>query len=326
MEYQHELLPYSHATRGSLLVTSYWFFINHIYKKRWMSTLKKRTAVLLRLNLVTIALATAFPSKSESIDERIPQVVKASHYQQDIDVSEYWKSEKLDGIRALWTGKMLVTQNGNPIYAPDWFIEKLPPIRFEGELWAGRGNFHLVQQTVLDDIPNDAAWKKIDLMLFDMPDSAGDYQKRYYNILAWVSQLDVQHVKYIEHTPIKTEKELFSQLNSVSEKLGEGLMLRKVTSRYQAGRSNDLLKLKKHQDAEALVIGYKSGTGKYKGKMGSILVRTGEGVEFYIGSGFTDEMRLLPPTLGSTVTYRYNGYTQNGVPKFARYLRERPNR
>lgn len=100
-------------------------------------------------------------------------------------------------------------------------------------------------------------------------------------------------------------------------------MLRKITSRYQAGRSNDLLKLKRHHDAEATVIGYKTGTGKYKGMMGSILVHTEDGVEFYIGSGFTDKMRLSPPEIGSQITFRYNGFTQNGKPKFARFVREK---
>ncbi len=65
-------------------------------------------------------------------------------------------------------------------------------------------------------------------------------------------------------------------------------MLRKISARYQAGRSNDLLKLKRNQDAEATVIGYRLGMGKYKCKMGSMLVRTAQGLEFYIGSGFSD--------------------------------------
>ncbi|MGC9460774.1 DNA ligase, partial [Vibrio genomosp. F10 str. 9ZD137] len=88
-------------------------------------------------------------------------------------------------------------------------------------------------------------------------------------------------------------------------------------------RSSDLLKLKKHEDTEALVIGYKLGEGKYRGLMGSLRVRLESGAEFNIGSGFTDEQRRNPPKIGSTITFRYNGWTQNGIPKFARYLRER---
>ncbi|WP_261885912.1 DNA ligase [Vibrio pomeroyi] len=277
----------------------------------------------MRLTKLAVATLLAFSLPSHSSYLPPEQLVLANTYKQGIDVSEYWTSEKLDGIRALWDGKHFYTRNGNRIYAPKWFTESLPQVHLEGELWAGRGKFHLVQSTVLDHTPSDNAWRQIDFMLFDMPGAAGDYQKRYYNILHWVSVIDESHVGYVEHSPIKNEEALFHQLDNVDERHGEGLMLRKITSRYQAGRSNDLLKLKRHHDAEATVIGYKTGTGKYKGMMGSILVHNEQGVEFYIGSGFTDKMRLSPPEIGSRITFRYNGLTQNGKPKFARFVREK---
>lgn len=277
----------------------------------------------MRLTRLAIATLCAFSLPSHASYLPPERLVLANTYKQGIDVSEYWTSEKLDGIRALWDGKHLYTRNGNRIYAPNWFVESLPKVHLEGELWAGRGNFHLVQATVLDHTPSDTAWQQIEFMLFDMPGAAGDYQKRYYNILHWVSVINEPHIGYVEHTPIQSEEALFYKLDNVDESKGEGLMLRKITSRYQAGRSNDLLKLKRHHDAEATVIGYKSGTGKYKGMMGSILVHTEEGVEFYIGSGFSDKMRQSPPDIGSRITFRYNGFTQNGKPKFARFIREK---
>ncbi|MEH0760071.1 DNA ligase [Vibrio sp. 16] len=271
----------------------------------------------------SVLIALSMSANATNVDDFLVAVPLAHSYDQKIEVSEYWKSEKLDGIRAIWTGKRLVTRNGNPIHAPDWFVEPLPPYPLEGELWAGRGNFHLVQQTVLDTKPTDAAWRKIDYMLFDMPEAAGDYQKRYYNVLYFTRASKRDHIKYIEHTPIKSETELFGYLDSIDSAKGEGVMLRKITSRYQAGRSNDLLKLKKHQDAEARVVGYKVGRGKYHGLMGALLVQLDSGIKFYIGSGFSDIQRKDPPELGSVITFRYNGYTQNGVPKFARFVRER---
>ncbi|CAK4068033.1 DNA ligase [Vibrio sp. 16] len=271
----------------------------------------------------SVLIALSMSANAANVDDFLVAVPLAHSYDQKIEVSEYWKSEKLDGIRAIWTGKRLVTRNGNPIHAPDWFVEPLPPYPLEGELWAGRGNFHLVQQTVLDTKPTDAAWRKIDYMLFDMPEAAGDYQKRYHNVIYFTRASKRDHIKYIEHTPIKSETELFGYLDSIDSAKGEGVMLRKITSRYQAGRSNDLLKLKKHQDAEARVVGYKVGRGKYHGLMGALLVQLDSGIKFYIGSGFSDIQRKDPPELGSVITFRYNGYTQNGVPKFARFVRER---
>ena len=41
------------------------------------------------------------------------------------------------------------------------------------------------------------------------------------------------------------------------------------------------------------------------------------------GNGLSDAERDHPPAIGSWVTYRYNGMTTNGIPRFARYLRIR---
>ncbi|MCK8063645.1 MULTISPECIES: DNA ligase [Vibrio] len=276
----------------------------------------------LKMTLIALAVMTA-SSQLQADTSLTPPVSLAQSYQDGIDVSEYWYSEKLDGIRAYWTGQHLVTRNGNRIYAPDWFIDSLPDYPLDGELWAGRGNFHLVQQTVLDKTPVESAWRNIDFMIFDMPYSAGDYRKRYYNIKDLVLEVDQPHIKYVEHRAIQNEAHLFAQLDKISISDGEGVMLRKVSSRYQAGRGSDLLKLKRYADDEALVVGYKPGSGRLLGMMGAMLVRLPDGTEFYIGSGFTDEVRRQPPKIGSTVTFRYNGFTHTGKPRFARFLRER---
>ncbi|WP_417549954.1 hypothetical protein [Methylophaga sp.] len=49
--------------------------------------------------------------------ETPPQVQLANVYDQDnvSDISNYLVSEKYDGVRAIWTGKTLLTRQGNPI-------------------------------------------------------------------------------------------------------------------------------------------------------------------------------------------------------------------
>ncbi|WP_033197421.1 DNA ligase, partial [Vibrio ordalii] len=204
----------------------------------------------LKLSLLSIALLNTIPVIATENSQMFIPVTAANSYQHGIDVAEYWKSEKLDGIRAIWNGQYLHTRNGNKINAPAWFTDPLPNEALEGELWAGRGQFHHVQQTVLDKVPSDTAWQSIRFMLFDMPQAVGDYQQRYLKIIQLSSMIDAGHIAYVEHSPIHSEKELFGYLDNVSERKGEGVMLRKINADYQAGRSNDLLKLKKHQDAE----------------------------------------------------------------------------
>ncbi|MGD8120233.1 DNA ligase [Vibrio sp. TRT 2004] len=277
----------------------------------------------LRCSLVAISVIAILnsPVYAKEKDKRPEPVVLASNYSDEIDLEQYWQSEKLDGIRAVWDGSTLRTRRGNPIAAPTWFTKSLPNFPLEGELWAGRGNFHIVQQTVLDQLPKQVAWSLIRYMLFDIPYSDQSYLKRYDALQSLVNTLDTEHIQLIEHTPIESQATLFDNLERVTALKGEGLMLRNIHHAYHAGRSQDLIKLKKQQDGEAVVVGYKPGKGKFSNMMGALLVELPNGQRFYIGNGFSDEQRHFPPPLGSRITYQFNGYTQNGVPKFARFLR-----
>ena len=74
-----------------------------------------------------------------------------------------------------------------------------------------------------------------------------------------------------------------------------------------------------------LPFGYTPGTGKYHGMTGALEVQIPDGKHFLIGSGLSDAVRRNPPAIGSLITYRYQALTQDGVPRFARYLRVRVN-
>ena len=100
-------------------------------------------------------------------------------------------------------------------------------------------------------------------------------------------------------------------------------MLKRIDSLYAAGRSDDLLKVKTHNDAEATVVGHLPGKGKYRGMLGALKVQLDNGRQFRIGTGFSDAERRNPPPVGALVTFRYRGYTATGLPRFASYLRVR---
>ena len=55
----------------------------------------------------------------------------------------------------------------------------------------------------------------------------------------------------------------------------------------------------------------------------AIQVKTNEGIIFKIGSGFSDKERYTPPAIGSIITFKYNGKTRAGIPRFARFYRVR---
>jgi len=242
------------------------------------------------------------------------------------NISDYYVSEKLDGIRAFWTGQQLVTRSGKAISVPAWFTASLPEnTLLDGELWAGRNSFQQVAATILDHTPNDKQWQKIKFMIFDLPSSSERFDLRLKQLTTIVTTIGHSHIQVIPQYSFESSTALESKLDQTTQDSGEGLMLHHKDNLYHHGRSNQLLKMKQHQDAEAIVIGYEAGKGKYNGKMGAIWVLTADNIKFKIGSGFSDADRETPPALGSIVNFRHNGYINSGIPRFARFIRSRPS-
>jgi len=130
-------------------------------------------------------------------------------------------------------------------------------------------------------------------------------------------------VQAVGQTRAPDHTALMRQLLEMDQAGGEGLMLHRGDTLYRAERSDNLLKLKSHEDAEAQVIGHKAGRGKYTGITGALRVRSADGREFHIGSGLSDALRRDPPAVGTWITYRYRGFNDSGLPRFATWLRVR---
>jgi DNA ligase-1 len=239
----------------------------------------------------------------------------------DIDPTGYLVSEKLDGVRAFWDGRQLRFRSGRPVPAPAWFIHALPPIALDGELWGGRGRFDVVSGTVRRSAPDDAGWRALRLMVFDLPGAAGDFATRAAQITDAVRGVSSAVLSAIEQTVLPDHAALQRRLDAVVQGGGEGLVLHRADALWAPGRSQALLKLKPIQDAEAQVLAHERGRGRLADVMGALRVRTVDGVEFRVGSGFSDEQRRQPPPLGSWITYTHRGLTPTGVPRFASYLR-----
>lgn len=271
---------------------------------------------------VWLVLLAAFALSAAAAEP--PQVTLAETYAGQIDLADYWVSEKYDGVRGYWDGEQLLTRGGLRINAPDWFTAGWPQTAMDGELWAGYGNFARVSGIVRSDNAPDTDWRSVRYYVFDLPDNDQPFDARVSAIRRTVAAIDQPWVRAVEQFKVADSPALDSALDRVVARGGEGLMLHRGGARYAAGRSDDLLKLKPYADAEARVVAINPGQGRIEGMMGSLEVRTPDGREFSIGSGFTDAERADPPPVGSWITYRYNGETATGLPRFARFLRRRP--
>lgn len=254
----------------------------------------------------------------------VPSLLLAQIYHEDIEVRDYLISEKLDGIRAFWDGQQFISRQGHPIHAPVWFSKGFPNRPMDGELWIARGHFEQLSSTVRQSKPDDAAWRQVAYYVFELPKATGDFSQRAQHIKQIVLQAHNPYLKSLPQFRVKDRQSLKLTLQHIVDRHGEGLMLHRADAPYLTGRSHVLLKLKPQLDAEARVIGHVPGKGKYQGKMGALLVETPEGLQFKLGTGFTDAERANPPPIGSQVTYTYRDVTKNGKPKFASFLRVRP--
>ena len=274
---------------------------------------------LLRNLLVAISLLV----QAGMLMAEAPSILLANIYRDQVDVSRYLVSEKLDGVRAIWDGKSLRFRSGNEVHAPRWFIDGLPKQPLDGELWLGRGSFEKLSGIVRRDIPDDSEWRQVCYMIFELPGAAGTFRERAEQIKEIAKGVNVPWLVAIDQLQVADRASLKKRFAETLAADGEGLMLHLAEAPYETGRSDVLLKMKPWLDAEAVVIGHLPGKGRNSGVLGALRLRTPEGKEFSLGTGFSDAQRRNPPPVGVMVTYRYSDLTKKGMPKFASFLRVR---
>lgn len=272
----------------------------------------------------------------------------------------WYASEKMDGLRALWTGNELITRprkNSDGVtvgkvwsYVPPWFIDILPPgVPLDGEMWMGRGKFQNISGLSNTKVSSknpaeqiDKLWRDVKFVVFDTPSDLV-YEERMGRVTTIIRNIGNHQLKTVEIFRVKSEEHLLKLYTKLTSKGAEGLMLRAPNSPYEYKRSKLLLKMKVQEDAEAVVTGFQAGTGKYARKysghdvLGSLICELPNGTSFNIGTGFTDEIRekYWDPNfqhyiqIGATVNFSYMELTSDGIPRHpafrgVRYSAESP--
>jgi len=275
------------------------------------------------MNRRNFLIATLASASVPWADAAPPALMLAEIYRRGMPLDGYWVSEKFDGVRGYWDGKQFWTRGGERVVAPAWFSAPLPAMPLDGELWAGRGRFNLAVSIVRSQTPNDAAWREMRFMVFDLPAQPGDFDARLAALKKLLPITQAPWVVPVAQQRAGTHAELQALLDKTIKLGGEGLMLHRGRSMYRGERNADLLKFKPFDDAEARVVAHVPGKGRHMGRLGALLVESPDGQRFKLGGGFTDAQRADPPPVGAWVTYRYNGQNPGGVPRFARFVRVR---
>lgn len=273
--------------------------------------------------IFTLSLASATAqAENASVKDPSPSFSVASNFNANIDLKQYWVSEKLDGVRAYWDGKQLLTRNHNVINAPHWFTDNFPEQALDGELWKKRGAFQQTVSIIRKKIPVTEEWQTISYQVFDLPNSPATFNQRLQQLQLIIDNKN-PFLQLINQQKIGSLEQLNFKLEQLVSHGAEGIILRRGSSLHHTRRNHDFIKYKLLSDAEATVLAYKPGQGKLTGMMGSLLVELNNGLQFYIGTGFTQKQRKSPPPIGSLITFQYSGFTDKGIPRHARFLRLR---
>ena len=167
-------------------------------------------------------------------------------------------------------------------------------------------------------------WKQITYLVYDAPLLKMKFKERLVEMEKCLKGKNEKIVKLHKQEICKDQAHLDKEMDEVLAKQGEGLMIKNPDSMYESKRSCNLLKVKKFLDTEATVLKHLNGTGRCSAMCGAILCKLDNGIEFKIGSGFDDKQRRNPPKLGSRVTFKYQGLSNSGKPRFPIFMREHP--
>ena len=282
-----------------------------------LRALRGETAEAVRLHQTLPAVA---PVVTKAV--KPPPLLLAHTWENDAGLTGWWLSEKLDGVRAYWTGQQFLSRQGNVYHAPAWFTEGLPNVPLDGELWIDRKTFQRTVSIVRRHDQTDH-WRDVRFVTFDAPAAKGGFETRQALLETILCEHQPQFARVLHQDRCRGIQHLRDELHRITSLGGEGLMLRQPGSRYEVGRSSTLVKAKLLLELDAQVVEHLAGQGRHRGRMGALLVQLANGLRFNVGTGFTDAQRETPPVIGSVVSVQYQELTDRGVPRFPSFVRVR---
>lgn len=259
-------------------------------------------------------------------------------------------SPKLDGVRALVLGAKLVSRNLKLI--PNLELQERyshPEFEgFDGELIGGA--FLETTSTVMS---KDKSAERVRFQVFDRVPPPIDWGMPFAKRLASLKSHPMASIEVVQHTLVEMPAQVTELEDLYLSQGHEGLMIRAPNGPYKLGRSTEqegyLLKLKRFEDAEAVVVGMEEqmhntneltrdnlGHAKRtahqagmvgKGTLGALVVRglngAYRGVQYNVGTGFDDSLRAdlwTSGCVGRVVKVKYFPTGSKVAPRFPVFL------
>lgn len=234
---------------------------------------------------------------------------------------EFLLSPKIDGIRALVVNGKLMSRTMKPIrnaYTQNLFGH--PDLEgLDGELVVGNPWDKDLMQNTLSGVMSVLGFPNVKYHVFDVWSSDQGFTHRHaIELYQKVTEEYSDIVNIVPHYVCKSYEDLLVYEQDFLAKGYEGVMLRSLCGPYKQNRSTlkeaYLVKVKRFHDYEAVIVGYEAlqrnlnpaeenelgltkrshaASGKVSDELiGSVIVKDlTTGVEFSIGSGFTESLR-----------------------------------
>jgi len=119
-------------------------------------------------------------------------------------------------------------------------------------------------------------------------------KERFDDTAKIVSNSSCINIEMVETKIVYSEAEALLHFNELYVKGFEGTVLKDNDSPWEGARSKFHIKFKGIITCDLRVIGYKEGTGKYKGMIGSLECISSDGLVTAMVSGLTDDLRKKP--------------------------------
>jgi DNA ligase-1 len=312
------------------------------------------------------------PERKPVITDSITRPMKAAVVH-DIDQLEYplWGQPKLDGIRCLKIEGQLLSASFKPI--PNEYINEvltsMVPNGFDGELvLAGNRPFNEVSSAVM----SKKGEPDFEYHVFDyvINNTRLEFWRRREDLKYWFKnpcfgggvvptkgelRLVRDYVKQVKSKSLLNAVDLRTYEQQMLAEGHEGIMLRCPVGPYKSGvstlKQQYLLKLKRFQDAEAVVVGFeeqctntnamvrdelgraKRSTAKAgrfgTGLLGALVVEDRSSLwrneRFRVGGGFTDAQRReiwedRDSFMGRLVKYKYQDHGTKDAPRHPTFI------
>ncbi|MDO9105845.1 MAG: hypothetical protein Q7U57_12900 [Methylovulum sp.] len=231
---------------------------------------------------------------------------------------------KLDGIRAIWNPKtqQLQTRAGNVIRSCDHIItaireQQLQHLCLDGEIFTPELPFQTINGLVRNQ-STGADTLKLPYHIFDQINVHLTADKRAQWLAGIMPSASIKPVSTFYATPETIGDYYQGFLDSGCE----GLIIRDPGAYYQPGKSAALLRVKPVKDMEAILVGFKKTASKRnRDSFGALVLKLPSGKTFNC-SGIKDDQRKRlwhKKPIGESVTFFYQGFTEDGIPRFPRF-------